>query len=664
MLIGIHLNLYLCIQTFIILVMVKKSFFFLFLFLLLGICVFFFYRRCAGPDAISGATWQWQSGSNNYYAQEKATELKGPDRITVLGEVPNEQVVKLKRIPFRSVAVREARISGDTVNFEGLYRYDGYALCDILSGINVDKLSKDDFYPPVDLYVEIRNDAGEMAVFSWGEIFYSGDMHNIIIAQYVTRVIPGKTGELWALPKTTKLIVGSDRLSERNISAPTSITIRSLKGDYVVDQSRKDPSHSLTFEQADASSVTLDARSPEFAQLTAQIPYNTYTNVLYGHGMGYKGTRSYDGWWLSEIMAPYFEVSAENLRTGMLSVEGLDGYRTAVSFSEVMNRNDQREIILMYAGDQLEEKGREGFSTYAGCDMMVDRAIKGLSKIRMIYAGEDISKKKSNLSGNLILFHAGSLSLPVKAMSDTFMRMHPNVKILSEAAGSLDCARKITELRRPCDIIASADYVVIDKLLIPEYADVNQPFARNEMAVVYTAKSKFAKEINTNNWKEILLRPEVYIGRADPDADPCGYRTLLTLKLANFESQIQAKKNQFMRPKEVDLLALLESGNVDYIFLYKSVAIQHGFPYVSLSDSINLSNNELAQHYASAGVYVRGKSPSDSLYMEGAPMVYSFALLKDAPNPEVARAFADFICDPLGGLSIMKQMGQTPIERQ
>jgi len=137
--------------------------------LLSAVCLFSSCRYW--PDAISGATWQWQSGSNNYYSQEEATKLKGPDRITVLGEVPVEQVVKLKRIPYRSVAVREARLHGDSVIFEGLFRYDGYALCDILSAIKVDKLSKDDFYPPGDLYIEVRNDCGETAVFSGAKFF-------------------------------------------------------------------------------------------------------------------------------------------------------------------------------------------------------------------------------------------------------------------------------------------------------------------------------------------------------------------------------------------------------------------------------------------------------------------------------------------------------------
>ncbi|NTV18461.1 MAG: solute-binding protein, partial [Bacteroidales bacterium] len=94
------------------------------------------------------------------------------------------------------------------------------------------------------------------------------------------------------------------------------------------------------------------------------------------------------------------------------------------------------------------------------------------------------NKTDAGLSGDLIIFHAGSLSMPFKAIADTFMRIHPNVKVLAEASGSIDAARKITELGRDCDIMASADYSVIDNLLVPEYADKNIKFASNEMAIV------------------------------------------------------------------------------------------------------------------------------------------------------------------------------------
>ncbi len=74
-----------------------------------------------------------------------------------------------------------------------------------------------------------------------------------------------------------------------------------------------------------------------------------------------------------------------------------------------------------------------------------------------------------------------------------------------EAAGSVDCARKITELGRSCDILASADYQVIEKLLIPEHAYMNQPFAVNSMVIAFTDRSCRADEIHSGNWSEILL---------------------------------------------------------------------------------------------------------------------------------------------------------------
>ena len=123
-------------------------------------------------DGFSGSTIVWESGANNFFNQEAATKLNTPDKILITGEVEGEQVVSLKNLPWHSVTSRDAVMSGDTVRFEGAFRYDGYALCDILSSVKINKKSKEDFYPPVDLYVEVWNEKGEYATFSWGELFY------------------------------------------------------------------------------------------------------------------------------------------------------------------------------------------------------------------------------------------------------------------------------------------------------------------------------------------------------------------------------------------------------------------------------------------------------------------------------------------------------------
>ncbi|RLD58517.1 MAG: tungstate ABC transporter substrate-binding protein WtpA [Bacteroidetes bacterium] len=272
------------------------------------------------------------------------------------------------------------------------------------------------------------------------------------------------------------------------------------------------------------------------------------------------------------------------------------------------------------------------------------------------------------LSGDLIIFHAGSLSVPFKEISSAFKKEYPGVNILLEAAGSRTCARKITDLEKDCDIMASADYSVIDQLLIPDYASWNIKFASNEMAIVYTEKSKFHEKINQDNWIDILLNEEVIYGRSDPDSDPCGYRAVLTMKLAEkhyerpgLADSLKAKNKNYIRPKETDLLGLLESGNIDYIFLYRSVAKQHGLKHLLLPDEINLKNPELISLYNTAKVEISGKKPGEKITKQGEPMVYGITIINNAPNKEAALKFVEFLLKKDYGMKIMEKNGQPSI---
>lgn len=279
----------------------------------------------------------------------------------------------------------------------------------------------------------------------------------------------------------------------------------------------------------------------------------------------------------------------------------------------------------------------------------------------------DKETKNDSLSGSLVVFHAGSLSIPVKAICDSFTQRHPGVKILTEAAGSKECARKITDLKKPCDVMLSADYAVIDRMLIPEFATWNIKFATNEMAIVYQPKSRYSDQINQNNWFDILMKKDVAYGRSNPDSDPCGVRAVLTSKLAEkyyrkpgLADRLLAKDQQYIRPKETDLLALLESGAVDYIFLYRSVALQHKLNYLVLPDEINLKKPELDSLYGTVSVQTLGKKPGDYVTETGATMVYGLTIPLNAPNPAAALAFVDFILSP-DGKRILEENGQPSV---
>ena len=275
---------------------------------------------------------------------------------------------------------------------------------------------------------------------------------------------------------------------------------------------------------------------------------------------------------------------------------------------------------------------------------------------------------ESTLQGELIVFHAGSLSVPFKEISAAFNREHPNLKISLEAAGSVACARKIIDLGRRCDVFGSADYNVIDKMLIPEYAVWNIKFVTNEMAIVYTEKSKYQDIINQDNWTDILLRKDVFYGRSDPDSDPCGYRSILTIKLAEkfynksgLTEAFLSKDKNFIRPKEVDLIALLETNSLDYIFLYRSVADQHELKYLILPDEINLKNPQMEELYSTVSVDIAGKTPGEKITQLGEPMLYGITIPKNAPNPEAALAFVQFLLSEENGMAIMEENGQASI---
>jgi molybdate/tungstate transport system substrate-binding protein len=272
-----------------------------------------------------------------------------------------------------------------------------------------------------------------------------------------------------------------------------------------------------------------------------------------------------------------------------------------------------------------------------------------------------------NKQKEIIIFHAGSLSVPFKQLAREYEKRNPGTKILMEPAGSLVCARKITELKKPCDIIASADYQVINELIVPEYASWSIRFATNEIVIAFQEKSKYSSEIDSSNWMDILLRNDVTYARSDPDSDPCGYRSVLTFKLAEkyyrmpgLADKLVSKNKDFVRPKEVDLVALVEANAVDYMFQYKSVAIQHGLKYIKLPDYINLGDFAKNEIYNSVSLDVTGSTPGSKMTVKGDYINYSLSVLSGAVNKDDAVDFVSFLLSS-EGIEIFRKNGQDPI---
>ncbi|EHQ36933.1 tungstate/molybdate binding protein [Methanoplanus limicola DSM 2279] len=297
-------------------------------------------------------------------------------------------------------------------------------------------------------------------------------------------------------------------------------------------------------------------------------------------------------------------------------------------------------------------------------------------------AAQETSEKST-----LKVFHAGSLASPMEQMEAAYEAEYTDVDVQLYSGGSTKLAKEIVELGKVADVYASADYSLIPGLMVPDYADWYVTFAKNRMVLCYTDKSKYADEVTADNWYEILGKDDVAWAFSDPNLDPCGYRSLMVIQLAevnynddmifdnlvgarsgishSFEdgvATIHAKDPAPVYPlsideKSVNLIAGLEAGNLDYAWEYMSVAEQNadsGVKYIELPEAIDLSSISYADAYAKVQIETEGGM------MVGKPIVYGATVPTTADQPENGDKFVAMLIGETGQ-KIMKDAGQPPI---
>ena len=292
----------------------------------------------------------------------------------------------------------------------------------------------------------------------------------------------------------------------------------------------------------------------------------------------------------------------------------------------------------------------------------------------------------------LTIYHAGSLTVPFRDLEAEFESAHPDVDVLCEAGGSNSMISKAITVEEagenPPDIIASADYTLIpDRLYEKSYADWNIVFARNTMVLCYRSNAPGSNAIGkgTRTWYDVLRNDPVSYGHSNPDEDPCGYRTPMVIQLAQkyyydesdkfgltpdpnakglYDALIPGSEHERGRvggtsetrpggskevvsKKSVDLIVSVQSGDLDYAFEYRSVAVQHKLNFIELNGAINLSqtgkigNTTYEDFYKEASIEIIKEPGPPPTYKtkSGKPIVYGITIIKNAKNKELATEF-------------------------
>ncbi len=215
-----------------------------------------------------------------------------------------------------------------------------------------------------------------------------------------------------------------------------------------------------------------------------------------------------------------------------------------------------------------------------------------------------------------------------KASGDTFQ---------GYAGGSSGLANQIKGKLRQGDVFVSASPKVNDSLMGSANGDWVSwyvTFAQSPLVIGYNASSKFAADLKTKPWYEVLQEPGIRIGRTDPKLDPKGALTVTLMKQAETfykspglsEKIIGAPDNSAQVLPEETLVGRLQSGQLDVGFFYSTETADAKIPALALPPEI-------------------------------APKaVYTVTILRNAPNADGADKFVAFL---LGGdgQNVMKQHG-------
>lgn len=268
---------------------------------------------------------------------------------------------------------------------------------------------------------------------------------------------------------------------------------------------------------------------------------------------------------------------------------------------------------------------------------------------------------------SLKIIQAAALSYPFKECLRRFLKKRPDLQADLATAGSRNCARMVIE-GAAVDLIGLADPAVFEELLVPGFVDEYFVIATDQIVITCDDFSRRSREINAENWADIMLSEGIRFARADHRTVPCGYRTLMVWQLAEKYYRRPGLYQRLMdksEPEEdyqsvTELSAAILEGRVDYAFQYLSVARQFGLNYVKLPSKINLSNPAHADFYGEATVVIWEKRYSPRpLILKGAPIEFAVGVAKNAPSGELARSFLQYLTGKEGS-RVLEQCGLIP----
>ena len=211
-----------------------------------------------------------------------------------------------------------------------------------------------------------------------------------------------------------------------------------------------------------------------------------------------------------------------------------------------------------------------------------------------------MASAQSTGAGTVNVLYAGSLvNLMEHGIGPAFDHAE-GADFRGYAGGSNKLAQEIKGKLVPGDVFISANPKINADLMGAAnggWVDWYVTFAQSPLVIGYNPSSRFAADLKTKPWYEVLQEPGIRIGRTDPKLDPKGRLTLELLKKAAAVYKIPdlskavlgAPENPAQVLPEESLVGRLQSGQIDVGFFYSTETTDLKIPAVTLPAATALS---------------------------------------------------------------------------
>ncbi|TAN24809.1 MAG: extracellular solute-binding protein [Actinomycetota bacterium] len=236
------------------------------------------------------------------------------------------------------------------------------------------------------------------------------------------------------------------------------------------------------------------------------------------------------------------------------------------------------------------------------------------------------------------LSYAGSLEAAMNNVIGPAFSKASGYKLNGYPGGSVALANQIKEKLRLADVFLSASPSVNNTLsgsangnLLTWYSDL----ASSPLVIGYNPNSKYASQLNSGDWFEVMRQSGFRLGRTDPKLDPKGTLTETLVKDEGTKigdpslptQLLGSPENSAQIFPEETLVGRLESGQLDAGFFYQNEAKMAKIPYIETGISIGAS--------------------------------FTISILNDAKNLNGAIAFVNFLYSAQGS-QLLNSVGLLP----